>query len=243
MPTDKRYLRDMHLLELEAQIVMSGADDRGHWLIFDQTVFYPKSGGQPSDIGRVYLDNGDIVPVLNVQQDGDDVLHFYGGNGIDFAPGQIVRLCVDQEVRDRHAKLHSAGEVICAAIHNMGLSWVAVGAIHEPGKSHVAFDAHIDASERDSFAQELLDEVDALIRSDTTIEIEETLDRNLVQNLCGFDPEYLPSDQPVRLIRIVSGFARPCGGTHVSRTSEVGGVSIRSIKTKKRRLIIGYDVD
>ena len=65
MPTtDLLYLRDVDLLEFEANVV---AVD-GQMVALDRTAFYPTGGGQPHDVGT--LAGSSVVDVRKGQ--GDD---------------------------------------------------------------------------------------------------------------------------------------------------------------------------
>ncbi len=37
-----------------------------------------------------------------------------------------------------------------------------------------------------------------------------------VQELCGSIPDYLPKDQPARVVTVAPPLGCPCGGTHVT---------------------------
>ena len=50
---DLMYLKDPHTYQSYAEIMGKGSDDKGLYLIFDRSVFYPQGGGQPADQGWV----------------------------------------------------------------------------------------------------------------------------------------------------------------------------------------------
>jgi len=56
------YLDDSYQRDFDA-IVQLVSDGR---IILDQTAFYPQSGGQPSDLGRLYR-GGDVFEVQRVE--------------------------------------------------------------------------------------------------------------------------------------------------------------------------------
>ena len=58
--TEALYLKDSYLRECEATI--ASVKD-GKYIVLDQTVFYPKGGGQPWDTGRI-VKNGQVFNVI-----------------------------------------------------------------------------------------------------------------------------------------------------------------------------------
>src|SRR5262245_66368528 len=75
--TDLLYQTDSYLQEFEANVLSVLPDERA--VVLDQTAFYPGGGGQPCDFGSLTV--ADVIyPVEKVKKQGDDVLHFLGGN-------------------------------------------------------------------------------------------------------------------------------------------------------------------
>lgn len=56
--TTPLYLYNSYLKEADALILeIVNENDRRWQMVFDQTLFYPKGGGQPTDQGIVFTDN------------------------------------------------------------------------------------------------------------------------------------------------------------------------------------------
>ena len=51
--TEAIYLKDHYLKEFEATVTKV----EGNFIILDKTLFYPNSGGQPHDTGKLIKDN------------------------------------------------------------------------------------------------------------------------------------------------------------------------------------------
>ena len=66
--TERLYYHDAYLIAFDAAVVARDPDGRRVYL--DRTAFYPTSGGQPFDTGRL---GG--VAVLDVVDEGDRVAH------------------------------------------------------------------------------------------------------------------------------------------------------------------------
>ena len=56
-PTKLLYLEDTYCFEGEGKFLGWGEDQKGKFLVFDQTIFYPQGGGQPSDTGTIKFSN------------------------------------------------------------------------------------------------------------------------------------------------------------------------------------------
>ncbi|MBR1147551.1 hypothetical protein [Bradyrhizobium sp. AUGA SZCCT0431] len=74
------------------------------------------------------------------------------------------------------------------------------------------------------------------------VRIREVEDRAEAARLIGFSPDYVPDGEPIRIVFVTDGLGRPCCGTHVAETSEVGGIVIRKIRNRKNQTSVGYDI-
>lgn len=96
------YLSDA--LQGEANVLRCEQNAQGEYEVeLDSTLFHPQGGGQPSDSGTI---NG--VPVLRVENRGDLVIHLLAQ---PVATGPVT-LVVDDTLRHRHTRWHSAGHLI-----------------------------------------------------------------------------------------------------------------------------------
>lgn len=73
-----------------------------------------------------------------------------------------------------------------------------------------------------------------LTRSTTNkqVRIAEVIDRAEATRLIGFAPDYVPADEPDRIVFVGDGLGRPCCGTHVAETREIGYIVIRKIRSQ-----------
>jgi Predicted metal-dependent hydrolases related to alanyl-tRNA synthetase HxxxH domain len=70
--TERLYYTDAYLARFDA--VVTDRTDGGRRVYLDRTAFYPTSGGQPFDTGRL---GG--VTVVNVVDEGDRIAHLVAG--------------------------------------------------------------------------------------------------------------------------------------------------------------------
>lgn len=75
MNTKKLYLEDIYQFHFEGLIQEVGKDEKGTFIILDQTAFYPQGGVQPSDHGIIRNDNFN-ANVVHVVQHGHQIKHY-----------------------------------------------------------------------------------------------------------------------------------------------------------------------
>jgi Ser-tRNA(Ala) deacylase AlaX len=197
MTVCKLFWSDPYLAQCEA--VVTGVD--GDRVTVDRTVAFAFSGGQASDVGTV--GGWDI---LAAQAAGVEILYTLPA-GHSLGPGERVTVAIDWPVRYRVMRLHFAAELVLELVTRLFDSPTKTGADISPDKARIdfAWDGNIAAT-----FPVLLPELEALVAEDLPI-------------TSAFSDE-----QGERRYWEIAGFARvPCGGTHIRRTGEVGGVSLR----------------
>ena len=109
MVTKRLFYEDVYQKEFEAKISYVGNDEKGCYVILDQTAFYPEGGGQPSDKGTL-----GAASVLDVQYEGEEIRH-YVDRSLD--EGDIVRGVIDWKRRFTLMQQHSGEHIISGLIH------------------------------------------------------------------------------------------------------------------------------
>lgn len=239
------YLRHPTLIEWSAHITSYRELADGRFaFIADETNFFPASGGQPSDTGLIRALDGTaataIVEQVNIA-DGvaEHLVRLVNGS---FAAGDKITMLVDRGVRLLHSRLHSAGELICGAIRNLGHDWYVGGASHYPQQARVVYNVALTDSQRQNLHEELSAELTLLLSRNECVRIAEVEDRAEAARLIGFAPDYIARGEPIRIVFVTDGLGRPCCGTHVTETREIGGIVIRNIRGRKGQTSIGYDI-
>lgn len=207
-------------------------------VLLDQTSFYAESGGQDSDAGLI-LGDGFELEVLDVQKPVKGLVsHKALVRKGEISLGNTATTQVDPEWRLGAAQAHSATHVVHAALRQvLGPEALQSGSYNKPGYMRLDF----------SWAQSL--------SSETKTEIEEISNLAIRKNLAVsanfmtidearafgaialFGETY---DESVRVIQIGGPWSRElCGGTHVSRSSQIGVVSLlgeSSVGSGSRRI-------
>ncbi len=100
--------RDSYLRRFTARVRAVESDERGTRVSLDASAFYPTSGGQPHDTGRL-----DAAVVVDVNTHGGVVWHRLEGPAPE--PGKLVEGVIDWERRYRHMQRHSAQHLLSQA--------------------------------------------------------------------------------------------------------------------------------
>jgi Ser-tRNA(Ala) deacylase AlaX len=62
------------------------------------------------------------------------------------------------------------------------------------------------------------------------------------KSFCRIVPDYVPTDNPGRIIIYHGTFGVPCGATHVKNLNEVSKVSITKVEKKDKAIRVSYSV-
>ncbi len=210
MPTQRLYIDNPYQIEFTAQVTERRTFDNHPAVVLDQTCFYPESGGQPWDTGKL---NG--IQVIQVIEDGDKILHVLERELSDnTVTGQI-----DWERRFNHMQQHAGQHVLSQAFFQ-----IAAG---ETVSFHLGEDySTVEIDTRG-------------VTSDQLREIEDTANRVVMENVPirsslvdENDIERIPLRKPpaksgtLRIIEVDNFDHSACGGTHPQRTGEIGLIKI-----------------
>lgn len=209
MMTQRLFFTHDHL-NAELEVLGCTPFDNQFAVILQSTIFHPQGGGQPCDTGWL----GDSQ-VLKVVQEGDHVVHYVDR---PVAPGAILAR-VDEDRRNLHTRLHSAGHLIGNAGETLG--WMPIKAHHWPGEGKITFMRGTSAQPMDAEA------------------IQRQVDQWIAANL----PRHMALDEGTREVGFGELPAYACGGTHVQALGDVGQVTILALSEKKGALSVRYTLD
>jgi misacylated tRNA(Ala) deacylase len=233
--TARLFLDDATLATTSAVVITSWPDG----IVLDRTVFYARGGGQPGDAGSLRWDAQETPIAEAVKGEGDAILHLPAPDVAPPPVGAVVEAAIDWPRRHAHMRMHTAMHLLCSLIKGAAVTGGSVGA----DKSRLDFDLPKPPPK-----EEIEAGLNALIAADHPVSIEwvdaSVLDSDpgLVRTLSVQPPR---GTGRLRLVRIGTNEAlvdlQPCGGTHVSRTSEIGRIRVQKIENKgkqNRRIII-----
>ncbi len=207
-------------------------------VILDETSFYAESGGQTADAGTIYGD-GFSLEVLDVQKPVKGLVsHKALVRTGELGVGVVATTAVDSDWRVGAAQAHSATHVVHAALRQaLGPTALQSGSYNKPGYMR------LDFSWTQALSAETKSEIEEIanlaIRSDLAVSAQfMTLPEAREWGAVALFGETY--DESVRVVQIGGPWSRElCGGTHVSRSAQIGLVSITnesSVGSGSRRL-------
>lgn len=225
-------------LILEGQQVSSVSAGATVDVILDQTSFYAESGGQSADAGIIFGD-GFELEVLDVQKPVKGLVsHKALLRKGEFGVGSSVTTSVDPDWRIGAAQAHSATHVVHAALRQaLGPTALQSGSYNKPG--YMRLDFSWTAALSSETKSEIEEIANLAIRADLAVSASfmSLPDARRWGAVALFGETY---DESVRVVQIGGPWSRElCGGTHVSRSSQIGLVSITnesSVGSGSRRL-------
>lgn len=229
------FRQDAYLKDCTATV--AGVDAAG--IRLDRTVFYPMGGGQPGDTGKLHLENGDIVEIVDTVKGAhhEDVVHVPKPGSPLPAIGAKVRAEIDWDRRHRLMRMHSCLHLVCAVIKGD----VTGGQVND-GKGRLDFNLPEQSLDKEAITREVnrLIAEDHPVRPRWITDAELTAQPDLVRTMSVKPPS---GGGKVRLLEIEGVDLQPCGGTHVARTGEIGPVEVTKIENKgkmNRRVNIAF---
>jgi alanyl-tRNA synthetase len=191
-------------------------------VVLDQTYFYPTSGGQPHDTGNI---NG--IPVIDVQVSTTDgiILHLVASDA-KLTLGDAV--CeVNWERRFDHMQHHSGQHLLSQAFTRLTEA-ETVGFHMSDDTITIDLDTLAISSDQLSRVEAL---TNAMIIANLPVSVQVVAHTEIGNLRMRKIPDVLATDG-LRIVSIGEFDICACGGTHVSRTGEIGLLKI--VKTEKK---------
>ena len=220
-------MEDSYLRECDA-IVVSVKD--GKFVVLDQTVFYPKGGGQPCDTGKM-LRGDEVYTVVYVGKFSGEVSHEVDHPGL--REGDNVHCVLDWERRYRLMRSHTAAHLF-ASLLCTGTGALVTGNQLEQDK--IRFDFSLEKFDPETLKR-YVDKANELFREDVPVKSYE-LPREEALKIPGVVKmaEAFPPDIPrLRIVEIVGLDRQADGGTHVKNLREVGQIKVLKTENKGKQ--------
>jgi alanyl-tRNA synthetase len=204
-------------------LAIGGKDNEQIAIVVAETPFYPEGGGQVGDRGVIETESGALAEISDTRKADGSILHLgrvIRGDAGDFACGASVKLKVDRIRRDAAVLNHSATHILHYALRDvLGQNVHQAGSLVAPERLRFDF-AHQGPVNDDALAT-IEEEINARIRENAEVSVEEMAydDALKAGALAFFGDKY---GDRVRVVRMGDFSVELCGGTHISRTGDVG---------------------
>jgi misacylated tRNA(Ala) deacylase len=221
------YLDDSYLRECDATVV-SVKD--GKYVVLDQTVFYPKGGGQPCDTGKM-IRGQEAFNVVYVGKFSGEISHEVDHVGMK--EGDRVHCILDWERRYKLMRSHTAAHVFASLLCN-GTGALVTGNQLEEDK--IRFDFSLEKFDPEILTQYIA-RANELFGKDVPVKWYE-LPREEALKIPGLIKmaEAFPPDIPrLRVVEVVGIDRQADGGTHVKNLKEVVGISVLKTENKGKQ--------
>lgn len=238
MKTKQIYIDDSYKKEMNATVLEVKNEGEGRYrLLLDNTVFYPMGGGQATDQGDLSSKNwkGVVYQVLN--KDGE-IWHFIKS---DKAPNinNETHGVINWERRYKNMKLHSGGHIVDFAMYLLGYSPKTISPVkadHDKNP-HIVYKGKVGKD----VSKELEEKANEIIKKDLKFSWYFQPFEDLKKEAIYLQPG-LPTNKPLRTLKLEGVGAVADGGTQVKKTGEVGKIQITEIIEDDGNTIVKYSV-
>ncbi len=215
------YLKDCYLKEFDA-VVKSVKD--GKYIILNQTAFYPVSGGQPHDTGKIICNEVDYNVVFVGKFDGN-ISHEVDKEGLK--EGDKVHCVIDWNKRYKLMRMHTATHILCAIANQTGNVLITGSQL---GEDKTRVDLSLESMDKE-IINGLIGKTNEEISKNLDIKIS-FLPREEAEKLSKLAEADYQDLKELRMINIDGIDFQPCGGTHVKNSSEIKGIELVSLENK-----------
>ena len=217
-PTKALYFDDYRKKTNMAKVL--GIKD--NYVVLDETVAYPTSGGQLHDTGNI--NNEEFIDVF---KNGPLIVHKMK-HPPSFREGQQVKVEIDIERRIQLAKHHTATHIV-----NEAARCVLGNHVNQASAFKDVDKAHLDITHYASVTDDELDKIERtsndIVKKSVSVE-KKFLKRSEAERLYGvgiYQGGAVPGKE-LRIVNINGIDTEACGGTHLDNTSEAGKIVIIS---------------
>jgi alanyl-tRNA synthetase len=203
-------------------------------IVTNQTTFYAESGGQTGDHGIIRSAGGGVFRVTATEKRlGDLIIHAGQVESGTLSLGEAVELNVDHARRSGNRQHHSATHLLHEALRKtLGGHVAQKGSLVEPNRLRFDFSHNKGMTAGEIAAVEAMAN-EVVLQNDPVNTRLMSVDAAIAEGAMAlFGEKYGDEVRVVSMGRNPEGASRPiyslelCGGTHVSRTGDIGLIKI-----------------
>lgn len=210
--TQKLYYNDSYTTQFKSKVIDVKKYNGKIALILDKTYFYPTSGGQEHDTG--FINNARVVDVIEL--DNGEILHVIDGD----IPSGDVECKIDWDRRFSNMQQHTGQHILSRAFEIL-LNAETISS--RLGDDIGTIDLDIETLSYDK-VHEVENLANQIIWENRDVKIHYVDDTEISKFPLRKQPKVSGT---IRIIEVRDFDFSPCGGTHVSRTGEIGLVKVK----------------
>jgi len=207
------------MLESTSKITRWSRIDNKYAIVLDRTPFYAESGGQVGDTGVILGDKIDLN-VINTQKQHERIIHNCEGDFDESSVHNSVKCSVNKNRREAIMRNHTATHLLHAALKE-----ILGEHVHQAGSSVGPENLRFDLTHFEKITNEEIIQIEFLVNNEIikntdtkpTIKSFEQAKKEGAEALFG--EKY---GDEVRVLTIGNFSKELCGGTHVTRTGDIG---------------------
>ncbi len=238
-PTEKLYLLDSYLRSTETKVLRVEPDEKNHfYFVSSETLFHPKSGGQPSDKGKI-RSNAFEADVKKAMACGEVIIHWAKISTGKPSEGPAT-MEIDWNWRYLLMKRHTAGHLLDHCLTKKTGTWVETTDSWLGDDCYVGYRGTLPSSEQLRDAENLANE---MIGHGARVSWE-YVSQDRITELAAKAPNLLrlPKLSRYRLVSINGCEPIPCGGTHLLDVQEIGHLKVLEAKKSVQGFNLYFEV-
>jgi len=233
MPTEKLYWADPFTTTFDAHGARAGKFGDRTSIVLPRTVFYPEAGGQLADQGDLTI-GGRAVRVTDVQVDDDGTIHhLFDGDAPALGDDVEIKGTIDRARRLDHMAQHTAQHALSRALVDVAKAETVSARL---GASACTIDVDLPTM-ADGLLARAEDLVNAVVTSDVVVRSHFPSAEELAKMPLRRTPKV---SENIRVIEIDAFDFTPCGGTHCTRSGQIGLVRVVGTERYKGGLRVTF---
>jgi alanyl-tRNA synthetase len=235
MPTEKLYWDDPFATSFEAAGAAASSFQGRPSVVLPRTLFYPEAGGQLGDAGVFHAGGRDVVVCDTQIDDAGSIHHVVESDdaAASLAAVGALRGEIDAARRRDQMAQHTAQHALSRALVDVaGAATVSA----RLGKQTSTIDVDV-ASIDDAAVAKAEDLVNAVVMDDVVVRALFPTEAELA----AMDLRRAPKvSANVRIVEIAGFDLTPCGGTHCTRSGQIGSVRVVGLERYKGKMRVTF---
>ncbi|NOT28617.1 MAG: phosphoesterase [Acidobacteria bacterium] len=210
--TERIYYLDAYCRTFDTRVARALQHEGRPAVVLDRTAFYPTSGGQPFDVGR--LGGARVLDTVDLE---DEIVHVISQ---PLEAGAEIDAEIDWNRRFDHMQQHTGQHVLSAAFDRL-FDNRTVG--FHMGADVSTIDLAREATPED--VERAVDEANRIVWEDRPVTIRFASQEEVSTLALRKESQ---REGTLRLVEVADFDLSACGGTHVTRTGAIGMIAVLS---------------